>query len=85
MRLGRDVLGQPNSTIPHEVVSATVDGATPVRAWREHLKLTQAEVAARLGISQPSYAKQEVSESLRRTSIEKIAAALGITVDQLDF
>lgn len=72
-------------TIPHDVVSATVDGATPVRAWREYLKLTQAEVAARLGISQPSYAKQENSETLRRSSIEKIATALGITVEQLDF
>lgn len=71
--------------IPHEVVSATVDGATPVRAWREYLKLTQAEVAERLGIAQPSYAKQEASEALRRSSIEKIAAALGITVEQLDF
>ena len=38
-------------TIPHEVVSATVDGATPVRAWREYLRLTQAEVAERLGIA----------------------------------
>lgn len=71
--------------IPHEVVSATVDGATPVRAWREHLRLTQAEVAERLGIAQSSYAKQEASDSLRRSSIEKIAAALGITFEQLDF
>lgn len=31
--------------IPHEVVSATVDGASPMKAWREHLRLTQAEVA----------------------------------------
>lgn len=37
--------------IPNEVVGATVNGATPVRAWREYLKLTQAEVAARLGIT----------------------------------
>lgn len=71
--------------IPHEVVSATVDGVTPVRAWREHLKLTQAEVAARIGISQPSYAKQEASDSLRRPTIGKIAKALGISVEQLEF
>ena len=73
-------------TIPHEVVSLVLEQQiTPVRAWREYLKLTQAEVAARLGISQPSYAKQENSDSLPRSSIEKIAAALGITVEQLDF
>ncbi|WP_211451525.1 helix-turn-helix domain-containing protein [Collimonas antrihumi] len=76
---------QDRDLIPHEVVSATVDGASPARAWREYLKLTQAEIAGRLGISQPSYAKQEASENLRPASINKIAAALGITPAQLDF
>lgn len=72
-------------SVPHEVVALMLEQQmTPVRAWREYLKLTQAEVAARLGISQPSYAKQENSDSLRRSSIEKIAAALGIKVEQLD-
>lgn len=71
--------------IPHEVVSKTVEGATPSRAWREHLGLKQVEVAARMGISQPAYAYLERKERLRESSREKIAAALGITTDQLDF
>lgn len=71
--------------IPHEVVSATVDGETPARAWREHLGLTQVEVAMRMGISQSAYAQQESSEKLRKSSREKIATALGITSNQLDF
>ena len=71
--------------IPHDVISRTVDGATPVRAWREHLGLTQVEAAARLGIAQPTYAKQEASDSLRKSSREKIAAAFGISAEQLDF
>nr|WP_220669705.1 helix-turn-helix transcriptional regulator [Paraburkholderia fungorum] len=70
--------------IPHEVVSAIANGATPSRAWREHLGLKQIEVAARLGISQPAYAQHERKERLRESSREKIAAALGITADQLD-
>ncbi|WP_175672192.1 helix-turn-helix domain-containing protein [Burkholderia ambifaria] len=70
--------------IPHAVVSATVDGATPLRAWREYLGLTQAEVATRLGISQSAYAQQESSEKLRKSTREEIAAALGITDAQLD-
>lgn len=77
--------GAGRGLIPHEVVSATVDGATPVRAWREHLGLTQVEVAARMGISQSAYAQQEGSERLRKSSREKIASALGITAEQLDF
>lgn len=70
--------------IPHSVISNTVDGATPVRAWREYLGLTQADVAARLGISQSAYAQQENSERLRRASIERIATALRISPEQLD-
>ncbi|AZY49691.1 transcriptional regulator [Bordetella avium] len=71
--------------IPHDVVSRTVDGATPVRAWREHLGVTQSEIADKLGISQSAYAQQENSERLRKSSREKIATALGITAAQLDF
>jgi DNA-binding XRE family transcriptional regulator len=71
--------------VPHAVVSRVVDGETPVRAWREHLGLTQAEVAERLGISQPAYAQQEGGTKLRKSSREKIAAALGIAAEQLDF
>ncbi|WP_055324627.1 helix-turn-helix domain-containing protein [Ralstonia solanacearum] len=76
---------EDRSLIPHAVVERTVEGATPVRAWREHLGLTQAEVAGRLGISQPAYAQQENSSRLRKASREKIATALGILPAQLDF
>ncbi|QUP52396.1 helix-turn-helix domain-containing protein [Ralstonia syzygii] len=76
---------EDRSLIPHAVVERTVEGATPVRAWREHLGLTQAEVAGRLGISQPAYAQQENSDRLRKASRDKIAAALGILPVQLDF
>ncbi|MPW04793.1 helix-turn-helix domain-containing protein [Paraburkholderia sp. CNPSo 3155] len=71
--------------IPNDVVSRTVDGASPVRAWRELLGFTQADIAARLGISQSAYAQQENSDRLRKSSREKIAAALGISAKQLDF
>lgn len=47
--------------IPYAVISATVDGATPVRAWCEHLGLTQAEVATRMGFSQSAYAQQKIA------------------------
>ncbi|RAA18957.1 helix-turn-helix domain-containing protein [Ralstonia pseudosolanacearum] len=76
---------QDRSLIPHAVIERTVEGATPVRAWREHLGLTQAELAGRLGISQPAYAQQESSDRLRKASRDRIAAALGILPAQLDF
>ncbi|MCU7647800.1 MULTISPECIES: helix-turn-helix domain-containing protein [Pseudomonas] len=70
--------------IPHDVVSRMVDGATPIRAWREHLHLTQEQVANRLGISQPAYAQQESVSRPRRATRERIAAAFGIRADQLE-
>ncbi|MCA1322540.1 helix-turn-helix domain-containing protein [Herbaspirillum sp. alder98] len=72
--------------IPHEVIEASVvHGATPIKAWREHLRLTQGDVAQRLGISQPAYAKQENSARLRPATLARIARALGLSLAQLDF
>lgn len=73
------------SLIPHEVVSATVDGASPMKAWREHLGMTQAEVATRLGVTQAAYAQTEAAGRPRKTTIVRVAQALRITVEQLDF
>ncbi|MDH4556176.1 helix-turn-helix transcriptional regulator [Pseudomonas sp. BN417] len=69
--------------IPHDVVSRMVDGATAIRAWREHLGLTQTDVAERLGITQSAYAQQEASSRPRKATRERIAKVLGITQDQL--
>ncbi|MFC0267551.1 helix-turn-helix domain-containing protein [Kushneria aurantia] len=77
--------GQPESGfIPNEVVGMIVnDGLTLVAAWRKYLKLTQAEVAERIGISQSAYAQQEKSEAPRRDTLKKIALAFGISLEQL--
>jgi DNA-binding XRE family transcriptional regulator len=71
--------------IPHEVVSLMVDNDwTIIRAWREHLGITQEEVAARLGISQSAYSQQEANPNSRKSTRERIAEAFGITSEQLD-
>jgi transcriptional regulator with XRE-family HTH domain len=41
-------------------------------------------MADRLGVSQSAYAQQEAGTKLRKTSREKIAAALGIDAALLD-
>ncbi|MDR2013889.1 MAG: helix-turn-helix domain-containing protein [Rhodanobacter sp.] len=71
--------------IPHEVVSATVDRASPMKAWREYLRLTQAEVAKRMGVTQAAYAQTEVAARPRKATLARVAAALRLTVEQLDF
>ncbi|MDD2915373.1 MAG: helix-turn-helix transcriptional regulator [Gallionella sp.] len=71
-------------TIPNAVVNKVINkDMTPIRAWREHLGLTQTEVARRLGISQSAYAQQEAKEPVRKATREKIAEALGIAPEQL--
>ena len=72
--------------MPHEVVGLIVlNDWTPARAWREHLGLTQQQMAERLGISQPAYAQQETVRRSRKATRERIAAALGIFPEQLLF
>jgi DNA-binding XRE family transcriptional regulator len=72
-------------SVPHEVVSLMIDNDWPIiRAWREHLGLTQLEVAERAGISQAALSQMETSgKRLRKTTREKLAAALGVTIGQL--
>ena len=59
---------------------------TPIRAWCEHLGLTQTEVAARMEISQAAFAQLEVPEARpRQSTLRRVAQALGIQLEQLDF
>jgi DNA-binding XRE family transcriptional regulator len=75
---------QTAPTIPNAVVNKVVNkDMTPIHAWREHLGLTQTEIARRLGISQSTYAQQEAKEPVRKATREKIAQALGIVPEQL--
>ena len=70
---------------PQEVVEANVvRGISLLKAWREYLGLTQAEVAIRAGMSQPAYAKLEKPSANTRTStLRKLAKALGLSIEQL--
>lgn len=71
--------------IPNEVVSILMRKRVSfVRAWREHLGLTQREVAERMGISQSSYAQMESNaHKLRPSTAKRIADAFGIEWEQL--
>ena len=72
--------------LPHAVVEkAAVEGKSMVRAWREYKKMSQADIAGRLGITQAAYSQLEKSQArMRGSTLRKIAAALGITEAQLE-
>ena len=72
--------------IPSNVVNMVFDNNySPAQAWREYLNLSQVEVANRIGISQPAYSQYEKSQKLRKTTRIKIAEALHIKPELLDF
>jgi predicted XRE-type DNA-binding protein len=73
-----------DGTIPHEVVELIIKHKYSLpRAWREYLKLTQAEVAERMGVTQPALSQLERTQTLRKASREKLATALGVHAEQL--
>lgn len=70
--------------IPAEVVYALLEGANPIRVWREHRGLSQVALAQEAGISS-SYLSQ--LETGKRTGTAEvlsiIAERLGVDVDDL--
>ncbi|WP_058553741.1 helix-turn-helix domain-containing protein [Thiohalocapsa sp. ML1] len=70
--------------IPQAVVEAHVLGDVPlIRAWREHLGLTQQAVADAAGMAQPALARLERGEgNPRPATLARLAAAMGINAAQ---
>ncbi|MCU0597792.1 MAG: helix-turn-helix domain-containing protein [Desulfobacterales bacterium] len=69
---------------PNEVVKANVRGDSLIKAWREYLKLTQAELASKAGMKQSALARLESNAiNPRKSTLMKLAEAMGIKVDQL--
>ncbi len=71
--------------VPHEVVGLVVKYEYPlIRAWREYLGLTQAEVAQRAGITQAALSQMENGDKkLRKATREKVAKAMGLNPQQV--
>ncbi len=75
-----------SKNIPNTVVNLALDNDwSAAQAWRSHLGLTQSEMAARMSVSQSAYAQLEGKKTIRKSSREKIAIALRVHPEQLDF
>jgi ribosome-binding protein aMBF1 (putative translation factor) len=69
---------------PNDVVKANVKGDSLIKAWREHFGFTQEDLSVKAGIQQPALARLEKAGSRpRKSTLKKIADAMGISVDQL--
>lgn len=74
----------PPDSIPNAVVGKRImEEISLLQAWREYLLLTQSEMAERMGITQAGYAQIEAAKRPRKATLEKAAAALGISLEQL--
>ena len=73
------------ANIPQAVVEAHVTNSVPlIKAWREHLGLTQEDVANRSGMAQSAIARIERGESSpRRATVERLAKAMGLAPAQV--
>lgn len=77
-------LVEPEPTIPHEVVSMTLrEDMSLIKAWRKYLRLSQKEVAKRMGITQAGLSQIENSERHKPETLNHIAKALDLDLDQL--
>ncbi len=71
--------------VPDVVVNLAMDnGWSAARAWREHRGLSQAAIAASMGVSQSAVAQFESAEAkLKAATVTKLAAALAVSPEQL--
>jgi DNA-binding XRE family transcriptional regulator len=72
-------------SVPREVAEKAILEAMPlIKAWRLHLGLTQKDVAKRAGITQAALSQMERAENINRTTtLEKLADAMGLSIDQV--
>ena len=70
--------------LPESFVNELLEGANPVKVWREYRGLTQKKLADAAGISVPYLSQLETGK--RKGSLEvysSIAAALSLTLDDI--
>ena len=79
------LLPSENINIPHEVVGLVIKkGMNLVKAWRTHLGFTQSEIAKKAGITQAALSQMEKDENtLRTATLEKLAKAMDLSIEQL--
>jgi DNA-binding XRE family transcriptional regulator len=71
-------------TIPIDVVKAEMEGAHPIRAWRDHRGWTQIVLASNSGVSRDLIAQIEIRRKKGSIdTLDRLARALGIPIEAL--
>lgn len=77
-------LEHDDELIPSEVIYAILDGANPIKVWREYRGLSQQELSKKVGISVPYLSQLETNK--RKGSLDVLAAmakALKVSLDHI--
>ncbi len=83
-RAMRELENGEDELITGEMLDRLLNGEPPVRVWREHRGLTQAQLAKHAGVTQGAVA--QIESGKRRGSVDllrKLAATLEVDVDDL--
>ncbi len=74
-----------NVYIPHDVAEMVLtDEVSLITAWRKYLKMSQLELANKMGITQGAVAQMEkVDSKPHKKTIKNVARAMGILPEQL--
>ena len=76
--------GQDDWTlIPHDVAKLVTAGESPLKAWRKHLKRTQAQAAEKKHVTRDNYKHYESSARPQRKTLLNAANGWGIKPRQL--
>ncbi len=68
---------------PTEVVEMNLGGDSLIKAWRRYKKMSQAELAQKIGVTQGAIAQVEKSDKPHKNTVKKIAQAMGLTPEHL--
>lgn len=78
------VVAAGEELVPAEVVYALLEGANPIRVWREHRGFSQGALAAAAGISTAYLSQLETGKRTDTAEVLKtIATILAVDVDDL--
>jgi DNA-binding XRE family transcriptional regulator len=70
--------------IPSEVVNRLLDGEAPLKVWREHLQLSQAELARLSGVNRDQIIDIEAGRKTgSAATLRKLATALKVDIEDV--
>lgn len=75
---------EAGDTIPGEIVNAILDGATPLRAWRQHREFTLEMLADRIGVSKEYLSQIENGQKSGTVDIfRRLSNVLDVAMEDL--